>query len=407
MLLITKDKRKRVIKGRENINFSSFSSFHLVAITARALGEKQISQNATDDEDLTVKIDNKSFSKLSNSKRVADSPAAFSGGSLHGLAKTVYFLIFLKGKSHKIELIADKPPNIATLENIKVYTLSLEQKFTLEVDQQAEDGNGRPWTTVALDNFPLQEFTAAVTYSRRERDSDDVKIIVDDKVRGNLLRKIKHFLWRYVGSLLPPFSTKTEVEIFTVNLPQGLHYLEFEADRMPTLYSIVLDFGIVPPIPSGVPTVDNPAWTKDFYDDTEDVLLARLIFGEAENQSKEAKIGVGFTIINRVTKQRTNWGATVRGVILKEDQYDALWNPDRRDAVRDPLRGADETTREAWNESYAVATGILNSSLTDPTDGATHFHSYPEDEPEKFPPWATEENFKIKIGDILFYELER
>lgn len=407
MVLVYEDKKWRVVKGQERINFSSFSSFHLFVFTARAKGKKLISKNATDDEDLTIKVDDKSFPTLSHPERLIDSPAAFSGGTLHGLAKTVYFLIFLKGKDHAVTLETDKPFHTSTFESLEVYTLNLQNILSLNVESQAEDGDRRPWLAFVLDNLPLVSVTPTITYSHRKRDSDDVKMIIDGKTQWNILRKIKHFFWRYVGSRLPPFSSKTETETFTVNLSQGLHYIEFYADRMPTLHTVTIDFGSQPLIPEGIPTVNNPKWTEDFYDDPEDILLARLIFGEAENQPREAKIGVGLTVINRVGKQRTNWGKTVREVILKESQYDALWNPDRRDAVRDPLRGANETTREAWNESYSVATEVLNSSLKDPTDGATHFHSYPEDEPERFPSWATIENFKIKIGDILFYEFER
>lgn len=407
MVSVYEDKRRRVVKDQERISFSSFSSFHIVIITASAKGKKQISDRATDDEDLTIKIDDKTYPTLSHPDRLIDSPAAFSGGTLHGLTKTVYFLTFLKGKDHTLELTADRPSNTATFESLKIYTLNLGKELSLEIEQQAENGDRRPWITIALDTLSLKAFSPKVRYSRRYRDSDDVKIIVDGKVQGNLLRNIKHFLWRYVGSKLPQFSTKTETETFTVNLSSGLHYLEFEADRMPILHTIRFDFGDTPLPPMRIPTVDDPGWTEDFYDDTADILLARLVFGEAENQPKEAKTAVGYSVINRVKKGNRRWGLNNREVILKENQYDAFWNPDRRDAVRDPLRGSDEIRREAWSESYAVAAGILNGSLKDPTDGATHFHSYPEDERERFPSWATEENFKIKTGDMLFYELER
>lgn len=260
MVLIYEDTSKRIIKDRERVNFSSFSSLHLIVITARVKGKKQISNSATDDEDLTVKIDNKSFPKLSRPERIADSAAAFSGGSLHGLTKTVHFLIFLKGKDHKIELTTDKLPNTAALESLRVYTLYQERELFLKLEQQAEDGNRRPWITIVLDDLSLKSITATITYSRRKRDSDDVKIIIDDKVQGNLLKKIKHFLWRYVGSLLSPLATKTETNSITVNLPIGLHYLEFWADRMPTLNSLIFDFGTAPLILTEIPTVNNPAW---------------------------------------------------------------------------------------------------------------------------------------------------
>ena len=113
MKLIFEDKKKRIIRNQEEINFSSFSSFHLIVITARARSEKQISKTATDDEELTVKIDGKAFPKLGSKEALLDSPAAFNGGQLHNLAKTVYFLTFLQGREHTITLETDPPHNTA------------------------------------------------------------------------------------------------------------------------------------------------------------------------------------------------------------------------------------------------------------------------------------------------------
>lgn len=405
MRLVFEDKQKRVIKNREEIKFSSFSSFHLIAITARAKSEKQI-LGATDDEDLLVKIDDKTFPKWAKIERLKDSSAAFSGGQLHNLSKTVYFLTFLQGENHTITLDTDKPHNTATFEGLEIYTLDLDRTLNLEMEKQAEDGDRRPWITVAFDDLPLASVTISTTYSRRKWDSDDVKIIIDGKIYENVLRTIKHFLWRFAGSLLPKIPpTLTERETLTPNLPQGLHYIEFHADRMPVLHNVVLNFGkdLEPPV--RVPTVDNPKWTGDFNDDTEEMLLARLIFGEAENQPREAKIGVGFTVLNRLKKQQSNWGFTKRKIILKEDQYDGLWNKNTRDKVRDPLANASEERRKEWCESYEIARGVLTEALTDPTSGATNFHSFTD--PKEFPSWAADENFKITIGRIHFYELER
>jgi hypothetical protein len=405
MQLVFDDKKKRQIKNQEKIKFSSFSSYHLIVISARAKSEKQLGKEVSDDEDLTIQIDDRSFPKL-NSNRLKDSPAAFSGGRLHNLSKTIYYLTFLKGKNHTITLETDEEPNTATFETLQVYILNPTSKLALEPKIQAEDGDRRPWLTFVLDNLPLQEINATITYSRRRQDSDDVKIKTDGKTQDNIVRNIKHFLWRFVGSFLPWSSpTKTETQRFDINLPEGLHYVEFDADRMPILHKIAFDFGIQPPIPKGVPTVDSPKWTGDFYDDTTEILLARLIFGETESQSKEAKIGVGFTVINRVKKQKSNWGLTIREVILKENQYDAMWNPDRRDKVRDPLKEVTPATKAAWEESYKIATGILDESLKDPTLGATNFHSFQN--PDDFPSWATKKTYKTKLGDIYFYELEK
>ncbi|MBI4999753.1 cell wall hydrolase [Candidatus Gottesmanbacteria bacterium] len=401
MQLIFEDKGRRTVRNKEEIKFSSFSCYHLIVLTARAKSERQASENATDDEDLIVKIDGKTFPKL-NSDRLKDSPAAFSGGGLHNLSKSIYFLTCLKGREHSIILETDKDPNTATFESLQVYTIDLLDKtFTLEVNQQAEDGDRRSWITFALDDLPLKSATPTLTYSRRKRDSDDVKIIINGEVQRNILTNIKHFLWRFVGFLLPKlFPTKTETEILTVSLSQGLHYLELHADRMPILKEIAFDFGTSPPIPEGVPTVDNPKWTGDFYDDTEVMLLARTIYGEAGGEPKEAKIGVGWAIRNRVEDLANRWGKTYHEVILAEGQYDSLWNRWTYDKVRNPPIN-DPKEKNAWKESYDAAQKVIDGKIDDPTNGANHFYATTIPKPD----WADESKFTTQIGITRFHKL--
>lgn len=405
MKLVYEDKKKRIIKNQDEIKFSSASLYYLIILTARAKGEKQISDYSTDDEDLTVQIDNKIFPKLGTTRQV-DSPAAINGGRIHNLSKTVYFLTYLEGKDHKLILKADDPPSTATFESLEIYTLDSTGRLTLEPKIQAEDGDRRPWVTFVLDNIPLQDVAVTTTYSRRKRDSDDVKVKIDSQTQENLLRNIKHFLWYFAGSLIPIISpTRTETQVFTTNLFQGLHYIELDADRMPTLEKITFNFSSKLPTQKNIPTVDNPKWTGSFDDDTDEMLLARLIFGEAEDQPKEAKIGVGFTVFNRIKKQQAHWGFNLREVILKEFQYDSLWNRDRKEKVINPLLESDEATKQAWLDSYKVAQELLVGSVKDPTNGATHFHSYKR--LQDFPSWAIEKNFKVKVGKMYFYELEK
>lgn len=404
MELIFEDKKRRVIQGKEGINFSSYSSYHLVEITARAEGEKQLGQGATDDEDLTVEIDGRIFPKLDDPDRLVDSPTAFSGGRLHNLSQTIYFLTFLKGRNHRLVLSAETPPGTATFESLTVYTLNLDRRLAVNVQAQAEDGDRRPWLTFALVGFPLVSFTPMVTYSHRKKDSDDLKIIIDGKVQGNLVRTIKHFLWRFVGSLLPgKLPPRMEEETFFANLPRGLHYLEFHADRTPTLHSLSLDLGNLPSTPGGIPSVNNPKWTGDFYDDLPGMILAGVIFGEAEGVSEKAKIWVGWTIKNRVLAQRKEeWGLTLHEVILRENQYEAFTKRERLDKMKNPLNTLDEKAKQAWFVSYRVAVGILAGSIPDLTEGATNFYSTPI---IQVPYWATKEREKGVVDNLHFYKL--
>lgn len=407
MLLLYEDRKKRVIKDKEEIKFSSSSNFHLIVLTGRAKSEKQISRSSTDDEELTIQIDDRVFPKLgSDAKNVVDSPASINGGKSHNLLKTVYFLTNLFGKDHKIILKTDNPPDTATFESLEVYTLDLKDTLTLEPRFKAEDGDRREWVTFVLDNTPLQDLAVTSTYSRRKRDSDDVKVKIDGQTQGNILRDIKHFLWYFVGSLIPLISpTRTETQVFTTNLSQGLHYIELDADRMPSLEKITINFGKTLLAPKRIPTVDDPQWTGDFADDTEEILMARMILGEAENQPKEAKIGVGFTVLNRLKKQNPNWGYSIREIILKDNQYDGMWNEHTYHKIRDPLSDTSENRLQQWQESYEVTAGLLSGKLSDTAKGATNFHSFTD--PKDFPNWATKETYRAKLGDIYFYELEK
>lgn len=205
---------KRRIAGREDLTLSlDNSGLYLIKIAARASGK----------ENLRVEIDGRKFS---------DSPAVFAGSKLKGLKETIFFILPLNSGRHIVSLVPDQGVD---LEGFKVASITDNQ---ININDQAEDGDRRPWVTFVLVDLALVSVTPTITYSRRKRDSDDVKIIIDGKTQGNVFRTIKHFLWHFAGSFLPKGSSKTETETFTPNFSQGLHYIEFWADRMPSLQNI-------------------------------------------------------------------------------------------------------------------------------------------------------------------------
>ncbi|MDA2936062.1 transglycosylase SLT domain-containing protein [Patescibacteria group bacterium AH-259-L05] len=248
--LIHQDKAKRTIHGQEKIGFPSPPGYYLIVITARAKSEKQLGEDVTDDEDLIVKIDNKIFPKL-NSKDLKDSPAAFSGGTSHDSVKTIYFLTFLHGSEHTITLLADKPTSTATFESLEIYRVrELKKKFKINPNIQAEDGDRRPWLTFVLDSLPLRALKSTITYSKRKQDSDDVKVKIDGEIQTEIISNAKRWFWKFSGSRLTWESPiKTQTQRFWPRLGQGLHYIEFDVDRMPIFRKIVINFGKKPPIP--------------------------------------------------------------------------------------------------------------------------------------------------------------
>lgn len=399
MQLVLQDKNSRAIVKKDEVAFYGNRLFYLVSVTARVKSEKQLN-DATDDEDLAVRIDGKGFGYGGETKaNNFDAPPAFSGGQLHNLSKTVYFLTFLEGTNHKIEYTADFPPGTAVVERAEAAKWESEQVLRLELKLRAEDGDRRPWVTFVFDNLSLKKVTLTITYSHRKRDSDDVKIKIDGVVQRNNI-SLTRWMWSLLGGLLPFLAqSKTETLEFTVSLPRGFHWVELIADRMPTLEKASFDFGVIPDIPKRVPTVNDPDWTGDYNDDTETMLLARLLLGETEGQPELARAGVAYTVINRF--KGSNTGTTLKEVMLKPNQYDGLWNVHTIDKVRYP---SNRDSPEEWRLSYEVAEKVLAGTVADPTNGATNFHSYSVGDPD-WPRWATPDKYKAKFGNIYFYEL--
>ena len=133
------------------------------------------------------------------------------------------------------------------------------------------------------------------------------------------------------------------------------------------------------------------------------MLLARLILGEAERQPREAKVGVGYTVINRLRGKKSFWGYSIREIILKEKQYDGIWNADTYSKVRNPFELLSETRKKEWSESYDVAKSIITDNIEDPTGGATFFHSADYSQQEFITKTVPGAIFIKQIGAFLFY----
>ena len=223
----------------------SKSGLVAVFISARCKSKKQ--SDSHNDEDLRVEINGARFREIPPEKNIQlfNIPPSFNGSKLKGLKKTVIFLTVLPKGENIISLI---PQNSAFVEEIKVQALSSAQNLHLEINQQAEDGDRRPWYTFALINLPLQRFSVETTVQKRFWDSDDVKIIVDGDVKRNI-EDGKHIFWYIVGGVLGWIiyrlvgkKKKIKAE-FDELLDSGTHYVEVHADRKPILHNVELDFG--------------------------------------------------------------------------------------------------------------------------------------------------------------------
>jgi len=258
--------------------------------------------------DLRVEIDEQQFREIPAAKNVQtyNVPPAWNGTRLKGLKETVVFLLKLNKGKHTVKFF---PKTEAIFEDFNYGIISDYRKIDFNFEQQAQDGDRRPWFTFVLSDLPLESVTAEASVSWHWFDGDDVKLIVDNKAEENPSSKLWGY-WAWHASPFQIFSgSSKEQKTFSKNLPQGIHYIELWADKTPTLHRISFSLGNFKL--KRTSTKDAPKWTGDFTDDTDVMLLARLILGEMKGQPRKAKLGAGFTVINRLKKSISNWGWSI------------------------------------------------------------------------------------------------
>jgi len=282
------------------------------------------------------------------------------------------------------------------MDNDKIVYLPLDNGW-------AEAGDRRPWISCALMDLAVKEiFISAKAEKREGREDDDIKLAINGEVQKNIDEKA-HDNWYWCGKVLAGKELEFKKE---VKLEKGTHYIELWADEQPMLkrIEITIKEDKKPETKTDdskrIPTVDDPEWTGDYNDDTEQMILARAIWGEARSTSKEARTAVAWSIKNRL-KARETWD-TYHHIILDPDQYSAFWEKPPKDpnliALRDPLGTTENPAdHKKWRETYALAGRVMEGDIADPTDGATHYY----DDSIEPPYWA--KNIKLKIENLNFF----
>ncbi len=358
--------QKVIEKFSHNISIREFGVY-AISITARCQGKGFLGLRK--EQNLRVEINDHQFREIPPVKNVQlwKIPVAWNGTQLKGLQKTIVFILPLNVEDYVFKFFADPE---AVIEKFEYKLLPDLQDIVFDLNEQAANGDRRPWFTFALIDLPLLTLKADISTKWHFLDGDDVKLIIDNNIKPNSTSK-KHHNWVWSSKPALFSKLKREEKTFKINLPAKIHYIELWADKTPILHKISFDLGDFEP--KRIPTVKDPEWTGNLNDDTKIMILARLILGEAENQSREAKIWVGGSVLNRVGAKA--WPDNIHKVILQEGQYDPFKSLNINfPKVTDPLNEDKSQLRlKNWQECYEIAQKLLSGEIANPTT-ATHFH---------------------------------
>jgi len=342
------------------------------------------------DDNLAASINGVKFPKLSGEKGEFDGEASWNGNKLKGLRQVNLFVAHFEKGEQILEFISKGSPS---LELIEIYRVSKNQISIDPSKYLIEDGNRRPWFNVLTSGVGIISISAKAIASVG-KDDNDLQIRINGAREQNNEPKA-HRYWFWCGRVLKGQSKTFERKL---SLKPGFNYIEFWADRVP----IFNELNIHVTMSDRIPTIDDPKWTGDFYDDSEEIILGRLIFGEARNQSDEARSWVAKVVLNRIGYRKGL--NTIHDVILDPDQFDPFKPTDKKNYPRiiNPLGIQSETL--AWKECYKIAEEIISGILNVDTE-ATHFHSYEEPGDIEWYEKHIVPNGKLlkKIGDIYFY----
>jgi len=400
MILIKQEKIIKEVSGRYDWAFDlADDGLYLIEIIAGAkswLQNLKSFKSFLNADNLALTLDEIEISTSKSNENNAR--AAWNGNELKGCMKTAVIAIRLKKGKHALNFNVKQKP---FLKNISISLVEEPDKIIyIPTDNNpAEKASGRPWLSFVVINLSVWQISILAKAQKRGWDDDDIKLIIDGEVQKNdppVGGKSSHKDWYWCGKA--DNGTAKEFKK-PLNFNHGFHYSDLYADETPFLEKIevLLKLDNRP----GVPTVDSPEWTGNFNDDSDQMILARAIFGEARSLPEQGRAAVGWVVKNRIGGQA--WGNNYHEVILHPKHFSAF-NPSDPNLpyVKNPL--LDQTQSKDWYECYKIAGQIISGEMKDQTGGANHYFSTFI----KPPHWTKDKNarLKLKVGNTLFYEIK-
>lgn len=126
-----------------------------------------------------------------------------------------------------------------------------------------------------------------------------------------------------------------------------------------------------------------------------DYLVQLCIWREARGSTPGERLGVLWTLLNRLNVPGHTFGLTLAEVILRPKQFSSF-NQDDPNYRHYPRQSA-AADWEAWQEILAMC--AEEPLPADPTHGATHYFTPPAN-----PAWANPSKMTAQIGAFKFFK---
>ena len=135
-----------------------------------------------------------------------------------------------------------------------------------------------------------------------------------------------------------------------------------------------------------------PIPTKPLQEQSEIILLALCVWGEARGESKQGKEAVAHVVMNRY-KHPKRFGKTVKEVILRPKQFSCF---NAGSLSRANMLSV--TDNEEWKACFSAAQSVYLGKVKDNTTGATHYCRN-----DCHPSWRKKMTPTTKIGNHVFF----
>ena len=134
-------------------------------------------------------------------------------------------------------------------------------------------------------------------------------------------------------------------------------------------------------------------WRLILWSESDVLVLARTIYGEARGENEETRMAVANVVMNRV-KDPKWWGKTVKEVCLVRKQFSCFnfGDPNFVELVSVTIKN------KVFQECFGIAYSVIKEYIPDNTNGATHYHNKNIDTV-----WDDKMAMTLKLDKLLFY----